>query len=199
MDFLGWGPSKAAKKLGIDRKSVYRYLEGSGWTRHTQAKMARGLGMTQTEFLDGPPNWPGSEQSKEDRQSILSTRGGLVDVPFYVGVPEFGLATEANGTYAVPLRDGGPDRCAMEVTDDGMAPRIRPGDIVLLDTERTRPKSRDVVAVKVDGETHLAIWIIRDREVVLTWLNGRWPEMEIADPSSVTVIGTAVKIVAGEL
>jgi len=199
MEHCGWGPAEASRRLGIDRSTVYRYLRGAGWTRYTQHRMAKALGLSQEEFLAGPPGWSQDEQNEPVRRFRLAFTGGLVDVPFYVGIPDSGFEELPDDTYPVPSRDAGPGRCVIEVTDDGMSPRVRPGDKVLVDTDRIKPQSQDTVVVQVEDKRYLAQWVIRDRKVYLEWLNGRWPAMKVEDSTRVKVLGTAIRIVSGDL
>jgi len=199
LDYLGWGPVEAARRFRLDRTTIYRYLQGAGWTRHTQEKMAAAIGITPQEFLAGPPGWEfeGQYGRVADAAYSYRTQEGLVEIPLYRGIPD-DFDRPPDDSYAITVQIARPGRVIIEVNDDSMAPRIEPGDLVIVDKEMTNPQSRQVVVVAVGEKRYLAQWLVQDRKVYLRWYNGRWPDLEV-DRDQVMVMGTAVKIVAGEL
>ncbi len=119
-------------------------------------------------------------------------------VPLFRDYPEIDFREDPGETHAIPEKDALPGRVVFVAPDEGMAPRIKPGDLLLIDTERVKAQSRDCVVARNGTHSYLAIWLVQDRKVYLRWLNGRWPDMEI-DPFKVRVLGTAVKILSGDL
>ena len=115
---------------------------------------------------------------------LQSMRKRIVDVPVYGSIPA-GFAQdrqqEAKGCVSIDIQSLGvkPSSVAfaLEVRGDSMIGKlIAPGDVVVIEP-RADPKTGDVVAALIDGESTLKTFMIRNGKPYLRAENPRYPDL----------------------
>jgi len=107
-----------------------------------------------------------------------------VDIPLFVSIPA-GFAEdrfqEAKGCVSIDIQSLGikpsPVAFALEVKGDSMIGKyIAPGDLVVIEP-RAEPRTGDVVAALIDGESTLKTFMARNGKPYLRAENPRYPDL----------------------
>jgi repressor LexA len=129
-------------------------------------------------------NEPGRARSFRVLSSLQNLRKQIVDIPLLGSIPA-GLAEnleqEAIGCVSVDVQSlglkPGPRTFALKVRGDSMTGKhIVPGDTVVLEHGAT-PRSGDVVAALIDGETSLKTYMVQNGKPFLRAENPRYPDL----------------------
>lgn len=176
------GPSSLARKTGISRGAIYKYLSGkSDPTREMLIKIAEAGGVTQQWLATGTE--PGAAIPADIvRVPILQGRsGGMSFDSEFLG--KFGEAEPDN--FAVVI-----------ATNDSMAPTIAVGDTVLIDRRHRKPEE-GIFALHFGVQIALRRISVSAGGIRLSSDNPAVPPAEPipwADAAKLDVIGRAVWI-----
>ena len=204
--YRGISQSQLAEMSGLSQNSIGQYeRELTSPSHHQLVKLAEGLDVSMIEFMSGPPGSrrPGDplpevsilRENDTDRPRSVHT----VAVPFYESIP-------AGGWESVqPAEVGEKEVLRHLVNHDGyvvvrvngmsMYPRILDGDLILVDTKRTKPKSGETVVALYQGATTLKRYRIINRTPALTADNPEYPPLEISNPADLVVLGVVVRLI----
>jgi repressor LexA len=115
---------------------------------------------------------------------LTRLRSRIVDIPLFGSIPA-GLAEdrvqEAKGCVSIDIQSLGikpsPVAFALEVKGDSMIGKyIAPGDLVVIEP-RAEPKTGDVVAALIDGDSTLKTFVQRSGKPYLRAENPRYPDL----------------------
>ena len=194
-----------SEAAGLGKNAVGTYERGENSpSLESLDRLARVLKITTAELLAGPDGPLAVSESSE------VTYGGLerdtdhprgvhtVPLPLYESIPAGGWVPEAperSGEFHVLHHLVRDDEVVVRVRGDSMYPDFRDGDLVLVDTSRTKPRSGEAIIALFRGETTFKRYRIIHRQPVLMPDNRAFQPLEIADPSELHVLGIVVRIV----
>lgn len=175
--------AELARRSGVDRGSLYRYMNGAGWSRKTLRAIASSFGVSDSEFLAGPT-------SIDDPREVH-----VAELPYFEAVPAGGIDTadETGETYPVLRHRAKAGRVVVKVAGQSMYPTIWDGDLVLVDTAQQTPRSGSIVVARANGGWTLKR-IRRTRSLwFLTGDNPQVPPIEVEE--DLEVLGAVLGIV----
>ena len=185
LDHTAMPVAELARRSGIDRGSLYRFMAGSGAARKSVRRLAEAFGVSDAEYLAGPPTGVDEPQAEH-----------VVELPYFEAVPAGGWDSadvDRDATYPVLHHQAKAGRVVVKVAGQSMYPTIWSDDLVLVDTTRHAPRSGDIVVAKSNGGWTLKRFRRVRRQVILTADNPLIAPLEIE--GTLEVLGTVVGIV----
>lgn len=195
---------------GVSLNSLGDWERGKTSPEHRSVEaVVEALGLSMLEFYAGPmetaklyesiPSYTVVRENDTDRPRDVHT----VSVPYYESIPAGGWSDVApeRGEDKQVLRhlvDNG-HLVVVRVIGMSMYPRIMDGDLVLVDTTRTRPRSGEVIVGLYQGQTTLKRFRVLNRQAVLMADNPDYPPLELTDPDDLVVLGVVTRIIDRDL
>jgi SOS-response transcriptional repressor LexA len=189
-----------ATKAGIAYTSLQRYETGVNSPTYVQlARIAGALRVPVGEIA--------AEATPTVREDVVPYRDCDTDhpcdlhtapLPLYESIPAGGWSPEAperSGEYRVLHHLARDNKVVVRVRGESMRPRFLDGDLVLVDTARTKPRSGEAIIALFRGETTFKRYRVVHRQPVLMPDNPDFPPLEISDPDDLRVLGVVVRII----
>lgn len=191
-----------SEAAGLGKNAIGGYERGENSpTLESLDRIAKALGITTVELLAGPglrlsepPGHYDANRGDTDGPRNLHT----VALPLYESIPAGGWSPEAPervGEFHILHHLARDFRVVVRVRGDSMHPAFRDGDLVLVDTSRTKPRSGEAVVALFRGETTFKRYRIVHRQPVLVPDNPAFQPIEIANPEELEVLGIVIRIV----
>lgn len=172
LQHLGLKQEAFAGLMGVRQGTVSRWANGGDIKIGYIHRMAEVLGVSVAEIAAAAAGEPPPRQRERVRR-----------------VPVIGLAA-ADPAGGADLDDQAEGRLYILIVDgDCLAPRIEPGDALLMDREGSA-RVGDIVEVRVGSERHVKELIERNGEWILMSKRGRL----VLPPDGVNVEGVMVKV-----
>lgn len=189
-----------ARHAGISAGNFCRMLKGQAAKPETLRKVADAR--PDIEFLYEELMYaagyfslePGKTQVKSQKQG--SIQGELIALPILKGLkgPKNKILTSNScGIYYYPKAELEHEKSFVySVTDDGLAPLIKTGDMVIFDSVKT-PKDGDIVLFRVNRERCLVRYYRSINSKIIAYGTAREQLPEYFTKNNVEIIGVAIK------
>jgi transcriptional regulator with XRE-family HTH domain len=204
-EHLGLAQHDVELAAGIGENVLGTYERGVSSPTDAQLdRIIQGLGLPgstvaerMVAFWIGPP---GTSPVRVEAPVVPGKgEGDKIMLRVFRGVPVRWDATENEiGIDDIPRvmlpRKG--EGCVVVIADDdSMEPPILAGrSKVLIDTHKTKPSAKDIVAVALDGATMIRVWRREGRHIVLQAFN-HWVKPVVLDRADqVRVLGTVIEV-----
>jgi repressor LexA len=194
-----------SEAAGLGKNAVGTYERGENSpSLESLDRLARVLKITTAELLAGPDGplavSEGSEVAYAGLERDTDQPRGVhtVPLPLYESIPASGWspdAPERSGDFHVLHHLVRDNEVVVRVRGDSMYPRFLDGDLVLVDTSRSKPRSGEAIIALFRGETTFKRFRILHRQPVLVPDNPSFPPLEIADLDELQVLGVVIRIV----
>ena len=208
MDKFDISQAEVARRSNMSRQIISKYLDKED--AHSPAlkhlpSLARAFGVSVIQFLIGPDVDISQDGDYNlDQLGSLAGNGqdsqgpGIGEVVMLPVLDEFPssresslhLMEEARGTFPVMQKvvTNMPSG-VLTVETSSMYPDIMPGDKVLINSARRRPRSTDVIAAVLNGKKVIRRLRIKDGVTSLTARNPDYPTITVSDDDELVFVG----------
>ena len=183
----GWSQTELAEKAGIKQGSVSRIESNTqtNLTEETKSSLVNVLGLDKIKSVPYP-----ARHNKPIPVISWISAGHFTECGDHLPVGE------SDGDPVYSIKKVSPGAFGLRVVGDSMGPRYMAGDVIVVDPAMSCDNGCRCV-LKLNGEVTFKMFYENEKEIILTSLNEKYPDIIIRKDSKVDfkVIGRVVDMI----